>query len=68
MTRPDIPPVSAVLLQVLACPCDRHGPLAQERSGSASAWTLRCTVCGRRFPVRDGIPVLLLDAAIDEQR
>jgi uncharacterized protein len=43
---------------LLACPrC--HGPLTNHRDGHA----LDCTACSLRFPVRDGIPVMLLDQA-----
>jgi hypothetical protein len=31
--------------------------------GDLSAAALTCTECGRVFPIRDGIPVLLLDEA-----
>jgi uncharacterized protein YbaR (Trm112 family) len=31
--------------------------------GDPSAAALTCTECGRVFPIRDGIPVLLLDEA-----
>ncbi len=46
------------LLEILACPCDAHAALdpGEDR--------LTCTVCGRAFPVTDGIPVLLLDEAL----
>lgn len=48
------------LLDVLACPND-HAPLRVEVEASE----LVCTAesCGLAFPVRDGIPVLLLDEA-----
>ena len=52
------------LLEILACPSPDHAPL---RAGSATdpeADFLTCTSCGRSFPVRDGIPVLLLDEAV----
>ena len=42
------------LLQILACP-DCKGELTQNQDGSS----LRCTPCGREYPVVDGIPVLL---------
>lgn len=48
------------LMDILACPAEDHGPLRAE----ADADVLVCTVCGRRYPVEDGIPVLLLDRAI----
>lgn len=48
----------ADLLDLLACPADDHGPLAPR------ADRLVCTVCGRSYPVEDGIPVLLLDRAV----
>ncbi|MDO8732813.1 MAG: Trm112 family protein [Actinomycetota bacterium] len=52
--------LDTALWQVLACPCDAHGELtANEQSR-----TLTCVVCGLAFPVRDGIPVMLLDEAI----
>ncbi|MDP2014559.1 MAG: Trm112 family protein [Actinomycetota bacterium] len=47
------------LWQVLACPCDAHGSLKADEA----ARTLTCTVCGLVFPVRDGIPVMLIDEA-----
>ena len=52
-----------VLLEVLACPADHHAPLEMGEPGDPSAAALTCTECGRVFPIRDGIPVLLLDEA-----
>jgi uncharacterized protein len=45
------------LLDILACPSDDHAPLREEGD------TLVCTYCGTSYPIRDGIPVLLLDDA-----
>ena len=45
------------LLNVLACPADHHAPVEQRGE------TLVCTECGLAFPIRDGIPVMLLDEA-----
>ncbi len=47
-------PVSAELLEILVCPVD-HAKL--EVVGDA----LRCTSCGRLYPVQDGIPNMLVD-------
>ncbi|MEI2642102.1 MAG: Trm112 family protein [Candidatus Nanopelagicales bacterium] len=46
-----------LLLDVLACPCPAHAPIEQVADG------IRCTVCEAVFPIRDGIPVMLLDQA-----
>lgn len=51
-----------VLLDVLACPADHHAPLRLGGSDPGRP-ALTCTHCGRVFPIRDGIPVLLLDEA-----
>ena len=51
------------LLEILACPSDDHAPLRTGIPGDPDADALTCTSCGRQFPVRDGIPVLLLDEA-----
>jgi uncharacterized protein YbaR (Trm112 family) len=56
-------PVSAELLAILACPSGDHAPL-QVRAGTQDDEELVCTVCASRFPVRDGIPVLLADEAV----
>lgn len=45
------------LLAILACPSADHAPL--ELAGEQ----LVCTSCGSRFPISDGIPVLLPDEA-----
>lgn len=56
--------LDAQLLEILACPSLDHAPLRPGAPGDPEADALTCTECGRVFPVRDGIPVLLLDEAI----
>ena len=51
-------PVAPDLLELLRCPDEHHAPLREEGE------LLVCTECRRRFPVRDGIPVMLLDEAL----
>ncbi len=48
---------------MLACPAPDHAPLSVGAPDDAEADALTCTECGRVYPVRDGIPVLLLDEA-----
>ena len=44
------------LLEILACPaCKTEVKLQDDR--------LVCTQCGRRYPIRDGIPVMLIEEA-----
>ncbi len=69
-------PIPAAIRQLLVCPrC--HGPLRDTPAGaarnapipghesrpSADAEGLGCDACHLIFPVRDGIPVMLLDQA-----
>lgn len=46
------------LLEIIVCP-DCHGALAVDER----AKELVCTACGLAYPVRDDIPVLLVDEA-----
>jgi uncharacterized protein len=47
------------LLELLACPaCDDRPPLHQEGE------ELVCDACRRRYPIKDGIPELLVESAI----
>lgn len=50
------------LLEILVCP-QCHSPLAER--GEEDHRELHCTSesCGLIYPVRDGIPVLLIDEA-----
>jgi uncharacterized protein len=50
--------VDEKLLDILACPAPHHAPV--EVRGDV----LVCTECGLQFPVKDGIPVMLLDHAL----
>lgn len=51
-------PIDARLLEILICPAC-HGPI-RELDGDAG---LECGECGRIYPVRDGIPVMLVEEA-----
>ena len=46
------------LLEILACPAC-HGDVLENSDGT---W-LKCAACGLLYPIRDGIPVMLLDEA-----
>jgi len=53
-----LPALDPALLEVLVCPVT-HGPLVYDRvKGELVSHQL-----GRAFPVRDGVPVMLLDEA-----
>ncbi len=53
--------VDAELLAMLACPSEDHAPLTVRTVEGAEV--LECSYCASRFPITDGIPVLLLDEA-----
>ncbi len=46
------------LLEILVCPNDRG-----ELDYLEAEQILACTSCGYRYPIRDGIPVMLIDEA-----
>lgn len=51
-------PVSQQLLDILVCPaCKQSVKLTEKQDG------LRCTACGRIYPIVDDIPVMLIDKA-----
>ncbi len=51
-------PIDLKLLAILACPADdNRPPLRQDDE------TLVCDQCGRIYPIRDGIPILLMEEA-----
>ncbi|MFN2530234.1 MAG: Trm112 family protein [Pyrinomonadaceae bacterium] len=50
--------ISQELLEILACPvCKAKVELKADRSG------LKCVECKRVYPIRDDIPVMLVDEA-----
>lgn len=50
--------IDSSLAEVLVCPVDKAELIEDE-----PAERLVCTSCGRRYPVRDGIPIMLVDQA-----
>jgi len=50
--------ISQSLLEILACPACKQ-PLKVKNNDS-----LKCIACHRVYPVRDDIPVLLVDEAV----
>lgn len=51
-------PLDERLLEILICPSCRSGLEHKERRH-----VLVCAGCGRRYPVRDNIPVMLVEEA-----
>jgi uncharacterized protein YbaR (Trm112 family) len=51
-------PLDTRLLEILICPACRGDVRELEAEGG-----LECSECGRVYPVRDGIPVMLVDEA-----
>jgi uncharacterized protein YbaR (Trm112 family) len=49
------------LLEILACP-NCKTPVAPVKNGTA----LRCGKCGRVYPIKDDIPIMLIDEATIE--
>jgi len=52
-------PIKKELLEILACPAC-HGEIVHDSAKD----TLNCTSCRRRYPIKDDIPVMLVDEAI----
>jgi uncharacterized protein len=50
--------IDAELLEILVCPNDRADVEYLE-----AEQVIVCAGCGYRYPVRDGIPVMLIDEA-----
>lgn len=55
-------PLEAGLLEILACPAC-HAPLGDESAADTPELICTSKDCGLAYPVRDGIPVLLVDEA-----
>ena len=53
-------PVDPQLMEILVCPACR-GTVAERPDDGG----IECGGCGRIYPVRDGIPVMLVDEASD---
>jgi len=53
--------ISKDLLEILRCPaCVRNGPDAGLLDLVKDVW-LVCRDCNRKYPIRDGIPVMLIE-------
>jgi hypothetical protein len=55
-------PISPELLEILVCPlCKETVNLKPDGSG------LKCVKCHRVYPIKDDIPVMLIDEAVIEE-
>ena len=48
--------ISQDLLKILACPACKADVVLKEDK-------IVCTSCGRKYPIKEGIPVMLIDEA-----
>jgi uncharacterized protein YbaR (Trm112 family) len=51
-------PLDTRLLEILICPAC-HGNISELEADNG----LECSKCGRVYPIREGIPVMLVDEA-----
>ena len=54
--------ISEKLLSILGCPACEDRPGLIQETGEEGEF-LRCRECGRRYPVREGVPVMLIEEA-----
>jgi uncharacterized protein len=54
-------PLDAKLLEILACPACKQ-PVQQEGD------RIVCAGCGKRYPIREGIPIMLIDEAEEGEK
>ena len=55
--------IDPALLEIMQCPAC-GGTLVERTEASV----LACEACGRQYPVRDGIPVMLIEEATQGDR
>jgi uncharacterized protein YbaR (Trm112 family) len=55
-------PVNPELLEILVCPACKTSPVVPVHDGAG----LKCEACHRVYPVKDDIPVMLIDEATVE--
>jgi len=54
--------ISKELLEILACPlCKTDVELIEYKTGEHG---LKCSKCKKIYPIKDGIPVMLVDEAV----
>ncbi len=58
INRNEVVMVDTKLIEILACPACRGDVEYDTRNEK-----IICVDCGRKYPVRDGIPVMLVDEA-----
>ena len=56
-------PVAPWLMEMLICP-DCHGKVGELEGGAG----ISCSKCGRVYPIRDGIPVMLIEESTPPKR
>ncbi len=63
--------IDAGLLEILVCPKCRSAVELREKpaDGQTEEWLVcRGAGCGLRYPVRDGVPIMLIDEASPPER
>lgn len=58
-----MPIIKKELMDILVCPVDKAELKELEETSQ-----LECTECGRKYPVKEGIPVMLVDEADDGKK
>lgn len=55
--------IDSELLSILACPLCKEPVELQASPGDGADGWLVCARCGRRYPIRDDIPIMLVEEA-----
>ncbi|MGB9597333.1 MAG: Trm112 family protein [Candidatus Poribacteria bacterium] len=50
--------INKELLEILVCPADKGDIIYDEENEK-----LICKKCGRKYPIKDGIPIMLIEKA-----